>query len=97
MDVSSLSRDVMAEVKQRGLFLLSPEPEYPGDPDFVCVVQDPSGFPQVGHVGASMGGGPPYVAFAPDPRNPMRTDEIAVGLTTWEAGIRAVLAAFDRS
>lgn len=97
MDVSNINRRVRDEVEKRGLVLRVLEPKFPGDIEALQVCERASDgiLDGVGHVAGGMGGGPPFVAFA---RNRQRwsNDEIALGLMTWEAGVLAVLAAYDR-
>lgn len=105
VDVSGFDRRVRKEVKRRGLFLVSPDPE-PDMADthfvFVCTDADPGdcGFTRVGHVSATAGSQPAFnhVVYVMDGRKrrpAVSLTQIRRHFPTWEDGIMAVLAAFD--
>jgi hypothetical protein len=93
VDISILSTRVHREAEKRGLVLRFLKP-----PDYevlqVCERASDGVLDGIGHV-TGTGGGPPHVAYAMN-RRTRNNDEIALGLMTWEAGVLAILAAYDR-
>ncbi len=99
--VSRIDRRVRGEVARRGLFLVSPDPE-PSHRDvfvFVCTDPDPGdcGSTRVGHVSTATGAN--HAVYVMDGRErsaAVSLSQIRAAFPTWEDGIMAVLAAFDR-
>ncbi|MFJ3717220.1 hypothetical protein [Streptomyces sp. NPDC090057] len=101
--MSKIDRRVRDEVRRRGLFLVSPDDE-PDEADvFVFVCTDPNpgdcGFTRVGHVvgsGTSGDGCHPYVMDGVETEHAVSLTMIRGYFASWEDGIGAVLAAYDK-
>ncbi|MFE7268852.1 hypothetical protein ACFU9B_44285 [Streptomyces sp. NPDC057592] len=98
VDLSTIDESVRGEVAVRGLYLVSVD-EHPGPPRvFVCTDPDPDdiGFTVRGHVTPSVSW---YHVYGMNGLLRMGAPDIDVihGMfPSWEAGIMAVLEAFDR-
>lgn len=101
VNLSTIDKSVRSEVAARGLYLVSVD-EHPGPPRvFVCTDPDPDdiGFTLRGHVAADAADW--YTVYAMNGRLRMGGPDIDVvhsmpPFSSWEAGIMAVLKAFDQ-
>ncbi|MCX4399273.1 hypothetical protein OOK39_43300 [Streptomyces sp. NBC_00264] len=100
LDVSKIDRRVRNEVKQRGLFLVSPDEDEVDVFVFVCTDPNPKdcGFTRVGQVvgtGTSGNFCHPYVMDGVDTEPAVSLTMLRGIFASWEDGIKAVLVAYD--